>query len=204
MKLLLMLLLLNSLAEADNLVRVKVLNASEVSDEYLGNVISNVRHVYRNDLRVRLRVRVSRSNLIDHSHFILIEDRFNEFVAYAKILKKRPYWNRVTFVALPPYYDESGCNYGSGLATWFATGVIRQWGNCNAGIQGIYNRFGSDETTIEHELCHTIAYNRRRFGFPSRCDHIDSKPNIMHSAALQFTPTMDLRFLKATKREINL
>lgn len=179
-------------------IRVKVLNASEVSDEYLRSVIDNVSRIYRSDLRVRLRVRVSKSNHIDHQDFILIEDRFNEFIAYSKVLKKRPYWNRVTFVAIPPYYSEAGCSYGTGLSTWFAVGVIREIEHCSGA-----DRFNSDWVTAAHEICHTIAYNRRRFGHKSQCDHKDKTPNVMHSAALMFTPTMDLKFLRSTRKQLN-
>ena len=186
-------------ASGENLVRVKVLNASEVSDEYLGNVIGVVRSRFRADLHVRTRFSVRKSSVVDHSQFISIEERFNEFVAYKKILKKRPYWNRVTFVAVPPYYNSEGCSYGAGLSTWFSLGVIRESESCTNA-----DRFNSDWVTVSHELCHAISYNRRRFGFNSRCDHKDKTPNVMHSAALQFTPTMDLKFLRSTRKQLNL
>lgn len=180
-------------------IRVKVLNASEVSDEYLGRVINATKERFRSDLHCRLRVRTRASSAVDHASFINLEDRFNEFIAYSKVLKKRPYWNRVTFAAVPPYYDEEGCSYGVGLSTYFSLGVIRSFEECTGA-----DRFNSDWVTAAHEICHALAYNRRRFGYKSQCDHKDKTPNIMHSAALQFTPTMDLKFLKQTRKEMNL
>lgn len=178
-------------------IRVKVLNASEVSDEYLGRVTRNVQSHYRNDLRIRTRFAVHKSSVVNHSEFISIEDRFNEFIAYSKILK-RPRWNRVTFVATQPYTNANGCSHGAGLATWFGMGVVRGYESCTGA-----DRFGSDWVTIAHEICHSIAYNRRRYGQESRCDHTPEErtDSIMHADALRYAAN-GLRFLRQTRRQI--
>lgn len=178
-------------------IRVKVLNASEVSDEYIRSVIKAVAERYRSDLHVRTRFGVHKSSVVDHSQFISIEDRFNEFITYSKILK-RPRWNRVTFVATPPYADANGCSYGAGLATWFGMGVIRDYESCTGA-----DRFGSDWVTIAHEVCHAVAYNRRRYGQESRCDHTPEErtDSIMHPDALRYADN-GLRFIGKTRKEI--
>lgn len=186
-------------ASGENLIRVKILNASEVSDEYLGQVIDSVRARYRDDLGIRLRFSVIKSSKVDHVQFLNLEDRFNEFIAYKKILKPRQYWNRVTYAAVKAKYNDVGCSYGYGLSTYFSLGVMRQYEACSGA-----DRFGSDWVTMAHEVCHAISYNRRRFGFESYCDHNDLKPNIMASDALKYTPFMDLKFLRKTRHEIGL
>ena len=88
MRLLLSTLLFVSVAQAE-LIRVKVLNASGVGDAYLAKVIEATKERYRNDLRIRLRVRTAHSDLVAHDYDL--EDRFAEFDAWGRKLKLRKF-----------------------------------------------------------------------------------------------------------------
>lgn len=195
MRLLLSTLLFVSVAQAE-LIRVKVLNASGVGDAYLAKVIEATKERYRNDLRIRLRVRTAHSDLVAHDYDL--EDRFAEFDAWGRKLKLRKVWNRVQFVGTEPYFDSHGCSYGAGLASWFGMGVIRGYESCSGA-----DRFASDWVTMAHELCHVIAYNRRRFGFASQCDHDDRTHNLMHSNAMAYAGE-GLRFRDSTRADLKL
>lgn len=130
-------LCLSALTAEAQLVRVKVLNASGVSDAYMQTVVTEVKTRYRSDLGIRLRVRTSVSDAVSHS--LDLEDRFAEFEQWQSKLKPRKVWNRVQFVAVPAYYDENGCSYGAGYATFFGFGVIRGTESCSGA-----DRFDAD------------------------------------------------------------
>lgn len=185
MKLLLTLLILASTANAEAVrIRVKVLNTCGVSDGFIGAVIGSIKVRFRSDLRVRTRFGVRTVDYVGNEVTALAE-RFNLFRAYALHLRRRPRWNRVTFVAVCPSW-EAGHMYWWGLSSFFSMGVIYPMNNFGE------DRFDFSWIVMAHEIAHRLG-----------ASHIDEVPNVMHSNALAYADE-DLRFLKRTRKELNL
>lgn len=174
-------------AHAEKLnVKFLIAQPAQVERQYVEQVAARVKEIYLSQLGIRIRSRIRDSHLVKHSGYQLLDQRYSEFEAYDSKLSNRKRWIKVVLV--PPWFDENGLDYSAGFAK-------EQHSIAIATIRGIRlldgaDRFDWDWLVIAHELAHCLGAN-----------HIDTKPNIMHSDAGSYA-SPDLKFLSSTKRQI--